>query len=101
MLIGDKGESGGRRWEVVCLADSAIPTSLNVRRLAGGKISGIRIIYQSQGQSLGRWPDLPSGHFRTVSTSDAGWCPDFRNPDLWTVPRSDAGLCILLIQGFA
>ncbi len=53
MLIGDKGESGGRRWEVAGFALGAFSDSPKVHRWGGGKISGIRIIYQSQGQTLG------------------------------------------------
>ncbi len=100
MLIGDKGQGGGRRWEVSGFGLGPFSASPKVRRWGGGLFGGFRysdrssgqtlggdfcpkaIFLQSQGPSLWRWPDLPSGHFRAV-------------------PRSVAGLCILLIQGFA
>lgn len=72
MLIGDKGQSGGRRWEVsgfvittfsdspkvrrwevVCLADSAIPTDPRASRWGGGRICPRGIFGQFSGQTLG------------------------------------------------
>lgn len=90
MLIGDKGQSGGRRWEVSGFALGAFSDSPKVRRWGGGRIcpraifdqssgqtlggriTGFRYSDQSQGQSLGRCPDSPIWDFRTVSRSDAG-----------------------------
>lgn len=60
MLIGDKGESGGRRW-------------------GGVRICPWGIFGQSQGQSLGRCPDLPLWHFRAVPRSVAGQVSGFPN----------------------
>lgn len=56
MLIGDKGESGGRRWEVVGFAPEPFSTSRKVspRSVAGcSQIPQFGIFYQSQGQTLG------------------------------------------------
>lgn len=110
MLIGDKGESGGRRWVGVriwgipifgqsqgqslgggkfCLkgifyqssgqsqgvprfASRAFLGSPKVHRWGGVRIPQFGISGQSSGQSLGRCPDLPSGHFRTVTRSPIG-----------------------------
>ena len=49
----------------------------------------------------GRCPDLPSGHFWTVPRSDAGIAQICLKGIFELVLGSDAGLCILLIQGFA
>lgn len=92
MLIGDKGQSGGRRWVGVRICPRGIFGQSQGQTL-GGQIYGFRsfdqsqgqslggvqicpraIFGQSQGQSLGRWSDLPSGHFRPVSRSIAGCC---------------------------
>lgn len=80
MLIGDKGQSGGRRWVGVRICYHNIFGQSQGQTLGyphfasrafcgqssgqtlGGKFWGIPIIYQSQGQSLGT-PFLPSGHF--------------------------------------
>lgn len=71
MLIGDKGESGGRRWEVYGFGLGPFSYSPKVSRwvwsrfamgtfldpsgqtLGGGKFCYRSIFYQSQGQSLG------------------------------------------------
>ncbi len=53
MLIGDKGESGGRRWEVYGFPNLGFSYSPKVSRWGGGKFSQFGIFYQSQGQTLG------------------------------------------------
>ena len=52
MLIGDKGQSGGRRW---VWSRFAMGTFLDPsgQTLGGGKFCYRSIFYQSQGQSLG------------------------------------------------
>lgn len=80
MLIGDKGESGGRRWGGGRICPRGIFGQSQGQMLGcqiygfrsfdqsqgpslgGGKFCLKGIFYQSQGPSLGT-PFLPSGHF--------------------------------------
>lgn len=91
--------------------------------LGGVRIPQFGIFVQSQGQpKVSRWvfPDSPIWDFWEVPRSIAGEVVSFASRAFFTspkvhrlvlhfclrgifgvVPRSDAGLCILLIQGFA
>lgn len=53
MLIGDKGQSGGRRWEVSGFGLGPFSDSPKVRRWGGGRIWAGTIFDRSQGQTLG------------------------------------------------
>lgn len=53
MLIGDKGQSGGRRWEVSGFGLGPFSDSPKVSRWGGGKFCLKGIFYQSQCQTLG------------------------------------------------
>ncbi len=67
MLIGDKGQSGGRRWEVPGFAIVAFSGSPNVSRWGGGRITGIRIFDQSQGHPLELHKELAMFNQRILS----------------------------------
>ena len=72
MLIGDKGQSGGRRWGGGLFGGFRYSDQSQGQTLGGGRICPWAIFDQSSGQSLGRCPDSPIWDFRTVSRSDAG-----------------------------
>lgn len=88
MLIGDKGQSGGRRWEVSGFGLGPFSASPKVHRwvvsfvmtafFTSPKVSrwvGVQICYGNISgpprSVAGRCPDLPSGHFRTAPRSIA------------------------------
>lgn len=96
MLIGDRGQSGGRRWEVVGFGLGPFSTSPKARRWVLHFCP--RGIFGPLG-SVARWRFLPSGHFSPVPRSDAWRCPDSPIWDFRTVPRSDAWRCTDLPSG--
>lgn len=119
MLIGDKGESGGRRWGGVRICYHNIFVQSQGQTLGGVQICPRAIFGQSQGQSLGgvqicygnisgpprvsRWVlhFCPRGIFGVVPRSVARRWSDSLIQDFRPVHRLDAGRCPdSLIQDF-
>ncbi len=81
MLIGDKGQCGGRRWEVSGFALGAFSDSPKVHRLV---VAGFGLGPFSASPKVSRWVL----HFSQIGI-------------FGVVPRPVAGLCIFPIRGFA